>query len=161
MSSLQTSIQLIFDIAILIVFAYAAYIGLRKKMLYQTLSTLIFIIGIAFFGYISTVISRYIREHIAVINGMTHYVFALLFVVALSGAHYLGGITGKKRHNKKTPVRILAMLASLVKYAYVLSIILLYYAYFLYHIENQYQGGVIYQFVKTLAPRTIQTLSFL
>ena len=155
------------DVFIVLVLIWAIYKGYKKGPVVHALSLLVIVVGIAVFGIVSTSIAGYIRDRATVSMDNLHlYIFAILFLAATWLSNFVANKVEKGTSKPKGIVSIiLGILASVVKYLYILSITLLFFAQFdnSYNLINseEKRRTKFYTTVKNIAPETIKTVSFL
>ena len=118
---------MVFDILFLIVFAYAIYVGFTKGLIIQIASLLALILGILgaikFSGYVSIYLIQKFSmtgEYMPIIS------FALTFVIIVILVHLTARITEKLVEAVALGFvnRLLGVLFSLLKYAFIISVVL-------------------------------------
>lgn len=156
------------DIFIVLVLIWAIFKGYKRGPVVHAVSLLIIVVGIALFGAISTSIADYIRDRATVPLINLHFiVFAVLFSATTWLANFVSNKieTGGAAKPKNIAGIFLGILASVVKYLYILSILLLFFAQFdkSYNLTEPGEKGrtKLYHTVKSIAPYTIKTVSFL
>ena len=157
------------DIFIIIVLIWAIFKGYKRGPVVHALSLLVIVIGIAVFGYMAPQIGEFIREKVRSQNNLPYihfYIFALLFAATVWLSNFVANRTEKASAKPKGIISILlGILASSVKYLYILSIFLLYFGQFdkSYEFINseEKRRTKLYEGVKNLAPNTLKTVSFL
>ncbi len=154
----------IIDILLVFVLIWAIFRGYRRGPIVHGLSLLIVVVGITVFGLLSTQISDFIRQRSTVsLSNLEFYVFSVLFSATL----WLSNIVADKSEKAgsvslKKPVNIiLGILASCVKYLYIVSILLLFVSQSHILSSKQERKSRLYKIVKLTAPSTIKTVTFL
>ncbi len=158
-----------FDVFIVLVLIWAIYKGYKRGPVVHALSFLVIVVGIAFFGYITPNISEYFRENIRSQNNLPYiefYIFAILFAATTWLSNFVAKKVEKGASKPKGIISIfLGIVASIVKYLYILSITLLFFAQFdkSYNMVDDVEKRrtKLYETVKSIAPETIKTVSFL
>lgn len=155
------------DVFIVLVLIWAIYKGYKRGPVVHALSLLIIVIGIAVFGIVSESIAGFIRDRATVPMDNLHlYIFAILFMATAWLSNFVANKVEKGAAKPKGIISIaLGILVSVVKYLYILSITLLFFAQF----DNSYnlvddteeRRTKLYIAVKSIAPETIKTVSFL
>jgi membrane protein required for colicin V production len=163
---LDTSVGFL-DIFIILVLLWAIYKGYKRGPMVHAVSLLIIVVGIALFGIISENIADYIRDRATVsLNYLHLFVFAVFFLITIWISHMVSNRIEKGGANKKGFVNIiLGILASSIKYLYILSIVLSFFS----QIDKSYdvvgskerKRSKFYETVKSIAPYTIKTVSYL
>lgn len=158
-----------FDIFIVLVLIWAIYKGFKRGPVVHAISLLILIAGIAIFGYMSEGIAEYIRERTRTQENLPnlHFtIFAVLFSATIWLSNFVGDKIEKGAGKPKGILNIaLGILASVIKYLYLLSILLLFFS----QIDKSYNlvgskekgNSKLYKTVKSIAPDTIKTVAFL
>lgn len=164
---IDTAISFI-DVIIVLVLLWAVFKGYKKGPVIQAVSLLIIVIGIAVFGAASTSIADYIRDRATVsLENLHHIVFAVLFSATLWLANFVSAKIEAAQASKPKGIGAISLgiIVSIIKYLYILSIFLLFFAQFdkSYNLmdgtdENRTK---LYTTVKSIAPYTIKTVSFL
>jgi membrane protein required for colicin V production len=155
------------DIFIGLVLIWAIYKGYKRGPVVQAVSLLIIILGIALFGSASVSIADYIRERSTVDLPNLHIIFFIIFFAASVWlSNFVGNKIEKTAAKPKGFLNIfLGILANVIKYIYLLSILLLLFA----GIDNKYdlvgrkekKNSKLYETVRDIAPNTIKTVEFL
>ncbi len=156
------------DVFIVLVLIWAIFKGYKKGPVVHAVSLLIIVIGIALFGMISNSIAEYIRDRATVsLDNLQFIVFAVLFSATLWLANFVSRKVEIAAAAKTKGIGSIALgiLAGLIKYLYILSITLLFFAQFdkSYNLINTGEKSrtKLYTTVKSIAPATIKTVSFL
>lgn len=155
------------DVFIVLVLIWAIYKGYKRGPVVHASSLLVIVTGIAVFGIISISIADYIRDRATVsMDNLHFYIFAILFMATTWLSNFVANKVEKGTSKPKGIVSIiLGILASVVKYLYILSITLLFFAQFdnSYNLINseEKRRTKFYTTVKNIAPETIKTVSFL
>lgn len=155
------------DIFIVLVLIWAIFKGYKRGPVVHALSLLVIVIGIAVFGIVSESIADFVRDRATVSMDNLHlYIFAILFLASCWLSNFVAGKV-EKGSSKPKGILIIALgiLVSIIKYLYILSITLLFFAKF----DNSYNlvgaseksRTKLYTTVKSIAPETIKTVSFL
>jgi membrane protein required for colicin V production len=163
---LDTSVGFL-DIFIILVLIWAIYKGYKRGPVVHAVSLLIIVVGIALFGIISENIADYIRDRATVSLSYLHFfIFALFFIITLWLSHIVSNKIEKGGTKTKGLLNItLGILASSIKYLYILSIVLSFFS----QIDKSYdlvgsqekKRTKLYETVKSIAPYTIKTVSYL
>ncbi len=159
-----------FDIFIILVLIWAIYKGFKRGPVVHAISLLILIAGIAIFGYMSEGIAEYIRERARTQENLPylHYtIFAILFSATVWLSNFVGDKIEKGAGSKPKGILniSLGIIAGVVKYLYLLSILLLFFS----QLDRSYNlvgskeksNSKLYKTVKNIAPDTIKTVAFL
>jgi membrane protein required for colicin V production len=156
------------DVFIVLVLIWAIYKGYKRGPVVHAVSLLIIVVGIALFGAISTSIAGYISDRATVsLDNLDLIVFAVLFTATTWLANFISKKTEAAGAAKPKGIGSIALgiLASLVKYLYILSITLLFFAQFNKSYQlidaGEEERTKLYTTVKSIAPATIKTVSFL
>ncbi len=163
---LDTSIGFL-DIFILLVLLWAIYKGYKRGPVIHAVSLLIIVVGIALFGIVAENISDYIRDRATVsLNYLHLYLFAIFFIITVWLSHFVMNKIEKSGSYKKGFLNVfLGILASVVKYLYILSIVLCFFSQFdkSYDLvgSQEKKRTQFYESVKSIAPYTIKTVSYL
>ncbi len=164
---INTAISFI-DIFIVIVLIWAIYKGFKRGPVVHALSLLVIVLGLAIFGSVSQTIADAINQNLTnSVENLHYYLFVLLFIVTVWLSNFIADKVEKGAGAKPKGILniILGILASSLKYLYLLSVIFL----FFYQIDNKYdiisskekRHSKLYEIVKNIAPATIKTVSFL
>jgi len=163
---LDTSVGFL-DIFINLVLIWAIYKGYKRGPVVHAVSLLIIVVGIALFGIISENIADYFRERATVpLNYLHLYFFALFFIISIWISHLVSNKIEKSGPYKKGFLTVLlGILASTIKYLYILSIVLCFFSQFdkSYDLvgSKEKKRTQFYESVKSIAPYTIKTVSYL
>ena len=156
-----------FDIIIVLVLIWAIYKGFKRGPVVHAISLLILIAGIAIFGYMSEGIAEYIRERASVKMPNLHItIFAILFSATIWLSNFVGDKIEKGAGSKPKGILNIALgiLASVIKYLYLLSILLLFVSQTGLYSKvgsKEKDNSKLYTTVKNIAPDTIKTVAFL
>jgi len=165
--NINTAISFL-DVFIVIVLIWAIFKGYKRGPVVHAVSLLIIVVGIALFGAISTSIADYIRDRATVTLDNLHFiVFAVLFIATTWLANFISNKVDTAGGSKPKGIGSIALgiLASVIKYLYILSISLLFFAQFnrgsnMVDVTEENRTK-LYTTVKGIAPSTIKTVSFL
>lgn len=154
----------IIDVILVLVLIWAIFRGYQRGPIVHALSLLIVVAGIALFGILSTEVSYFIRQRSTEsLNNLELYIFGSLFSATL----WLSNIVADKSEKSssaslKKPINIiLGIIASSIKYLYIVSIILLFVSQSGILPGNQKRKSKFYRTVELTAPTTIKTVNFL
>ena len=155
------------DVFIVLVLIWAIFKGYKRGPVVHALSLLIIVIGIAVFGIASKSIADFFRDRATVpLDNLHFYIFAILFMATTWLSNFVANKVEKGASKPKGFISIiLGIVASIVKYLYILSITLLFFAQFdkSYNMTDDVKKRrtKLYETVKSIAPETIKTVSFL
>ncbi len=154
----------IIDVLLVLILIWAVFKGYKRGPVVHSLSLLVILAGIAAFGLISTELADFINaKWKGSINHLDIYIFSVLF----SAAVWLSNLVADKAQSAssvsmKKPVNIiLGILTSVIKYLYIVSIILLFISLSGYLPGKYERKSKFYKTVKLTAPATIKTVNFL
>ncbi len=154
----------IIDVLLVLILIWAIFKGYKRGPVVHSLSLLVVLAGIAVFGLISTELADFVnakwKGHI---NHLDVYIFSVLF----SATIWLSNLVADKAEgassvSMKKPINIiLGILTSIVKYFYIVSIILLFVSQSNILNSKYERNSRFYKIVKLTAPTTIKTVTFL
>ncbi len=156
-----------FDFLIVIVLFWAVYRGYIRGAIVHSVSLLVLLAGIVISAKIGYTISDYMQDRSRIpLYNLPLIIFGFLFIVAVLGAHFttqkvIGNI-GKEP--KGTTNRVMGVLVSVVKYLYLISVVLI----FVYKLDsnlnfvnqNEKTKTVFFYKVLSIAPTTFKILIF-
>jgi len=164
---INTAISFI-DVFIVIVLIWAIYKGFKRGPVVHALSLLVIVLGVAIFGSVSVKIADSINQGLtSSVESLHYYIFAILFLITVWLSNFISDKVEKSAGAKPKGILniILGILASSLKYIYLLSIFLLYFSQFdsTYNIvsSKEKRRSQLYEVVKNIAPETIKTVNFL
>lgn len=164
---INTAISFI-DVFIGIVLIWAIYKGYKRSPIVHALSLLVIVLGLAIFASVSRTIADAINQSLTnSIETLHYYIFVLLFSITIWLSHFIADKTEQSLGAKPKGILniILGILASSLKYLYLLSIFLLFVSQFDEKFEiigsKEKRHSKLYETVKNIAPATIKTVSFL
>jgi len=158
------------DVFIVLILIWAIFKGYKRGPVVHAISLLILVAGIAIFGYMSEGIAEYIREKARTQENLPYlhlYIFSILFFATIWLSNFVANKIEKGAGSKPKGILniSLGIIASIIKYLYLLSIILLFFAKFddSYNIigAKEKHNTKLYKTVKDFAPDTIKTVAFL
>ncbi|MCF6366373.1 MAG: CvpA family protein [Bacteroidales bacterium] len=158
------------DVFIVLVLIFAIFKGYKRGPVVHAISLLIIVSGIAIFGYMSEGIADYIRERIRSNENLPSlhlYIFAFLFSATVWLSNFVADRIEKGAGSKPKGILniSLGIIASVIKYLYLLSVLLLFFAGFdkSYNIigTKEKNNTKFYKTVKNIAPDTIKSVAFL
>lgn len=156
------------DVFIILVLIWAIYKGYKRGPIVHALSLLVIVLGIAVFGAVSNSIAEYIKDRATIsLENLHHYIFIILFIASVWLSNLIGDKIEKSNGEKPKGILniILGIIASSIKYLYLLSIFLLYFSQvdksFDILSSTEKRETKFYKAVKNIAPATIKTISYL
>ncbi len=156
------------DVFIVLVLIWAIYKGYKRGPIVHALSLLVIVLAIAVFGAVSNSIAEYIKDRATVsMENLHHYIFIILFLASVWLSNLIGDKIEKSVGAKPKGILniVLGIIASSLKYLYLLSIFLLYFAQadssFNILSYTEKRETKLYKAVKNIAPSTIKTVNFL
>jgi len=156
------------DVFIILVLIWAIYKGFKRGPIVHALSLLVIVLAIAVFGAVANSIADYIKDRATVsMENLHHYIFIILFLASVWLSNLIADKIEKSVGAKPKGIINIALgiIASSLKYLYLLSIFLLYFA----QVDSSFdilsstekRETRLYKTVKNIAPATIKTVNFL